>query len=125
MIRTYKDLLFWQSSFEVSKYCIKLVRLLPKENIAFVITNQLLRACASVGANISEGYGRYGTKEYARFLQMSLGSANETEYWLLLLIETYPKLKNEIDKIINKNIETIKMLTASVNKIRKNKSYTL
>lgn len=122
MIKTYKDLLFWQSAFEVSKYCIKLARILPKENIAFVITNQLLRACASVGANISEGYGRYGTKEYARFLQMSLGSANETEYWLLLLIEAYPKLKNKIEKIVDKNKETIKMLTASVNKIRSKRS---
>jgi four helix bundle protein len=119
--KTYRDLLFWQRAFEVSKLCIVLVKDLPKETIAFIITNQLLRACASVGANISEGYGRFGTKEYARFLQMALGSANETEYWLLLLKDCYPKLVSRIDLIINKNCETIKMLTSSINKIRNKK----
>lgn len=117
--RTYKDLLFWQRSFEVSKLCIRLVRKPPKENVAYVISKQLLRSCTSVGANISEGYGRFGTKEYARFLQMALGSANETEHWLILLTEAYPRHKKEIDKIVEKNIESIKMLTASLNKIRK------
>ena len=66
--KTYRDLLFWQRAFEVSKLCIKLVRELPKETVAFIVTDQLLRSSASVGANISKGYGRFGTKEYARFL---------------------------------------------------------
>jgi four helix bundle protein len=74
-----------------------------------------------VGANISEGYGRFGTKEYARFLQIALGSANETEYWLLLLKDCYPKMSIKVDAIISKNCETIKMLTSSINKIRNKK----
>ena len=119
--KTYRDLLFWQRAFEVSKLCIKLVKKPPKESISFIITDQSLRASASVGANIAEGYGRFGTKEYARFLQMALGSANEAEYWLLLLKDCYPNISMEADAIINKNCETIKMLTSSLNKIRNKK----
>lgn len=117
--RTYRDLLFWQRAFEVSKLCIKLVRILPREKITQVITYQLLRSGTSVGANIAEGYGRFGTKEYARFLQIALGSANETEYWLLLLKDSYPKMNKNMDGILETNLETIKMLTSAINSLRK------
>jgi four helix bundle protein len=117
--KTYRDLLFWKSAFEVSKLCIKLIRKLPRESVAKVIIYQLLRSSGSVGANIAEGYGRFGTKEYPRFLQMALGSANETEYWLLLLKDSYSQFEKEINLILNKNLETIKMLTSSINKLRK------
>ena len=71
-----------------------------------------------MGANIAEGYGRFGGKEYAQYLQISLGSANESEYWLLLLIEANPKLTRELQRIIDKNTESIKMLAASLKTIR-------
>ncbi len=117
-MKTYKDLIFWQRAFEVTKSCILLVRKFPKETIAFIIADQLLRASASIGANISEGYGRFGSKEYVRFLRMALSSGNETEYWLLLLKDTYPEFSSDVDNILAKNSETIKMLTASINRIR-------
>lgn len=118
MSKTYKDLLFWKSSFDVFKLCALLVKKLPQDTLAKIISNQILRACASVGANIAEGYGRFGKKEYTRFLQIALGSANETEYWLLLIAEEYPDLREKVFEIINRNQESIKMLTASINTIR-------
>jgi four helix bundle protein len=42
------------------------------------------RAAASIPANIAEGCGREGDAELARFLRISMGSANELEYHLLL-----------------------------------------
>jgi len=84
-IKGYKDLKFWQKSFETTKQIVGLVKKLPMEQATKIVVNQLIRASSSVGANIAEGYGRYRGKEYERFLQISLGSANETEYWLLKL----------------------------------------
>jgi len=77
-----------------------------------------LRSVMSIGANIAEGYGRFGVKEFPRYLQVSLGSANETEYWLLLLRECQPKFNKDIDEIIDKNREVIKMLATSIKTIR-------
>ena len=45
--------------------------------------NQLLRAVGSIPANISEGCGKRSDPEFARYLDIALGSAKETENHLL------------------------------------------
>ena len=117
-IKGYKDLKFWQKSFETTKQIVGLVKKLPMEQATKIVVNQLIRASSSVGANIAEGYGRYRGKEYERFLQISLGSANETEYCLLILKELYPKIGATIDKIIGINNETVGMLVSSLKTLR-------
>ncbi len=43
--------------------------------------DQLLRATASIGANIAEGYSRGTGKDRARFYEYALGSARESRDW--------------------------------------------
>ncbi len=117
MIKSYKELIFWQTSLEVTQLVIELCRKLPKDRTAEILSDQIVRSSASVGANIAEGFGRYKGKEYKRFLQVSLGSANETDYWLTIIIKTYPAFEDEINKIVAKNLETIKMLASSLRTI--------
>jgi four helix bundle protein len=116
---TYKQLLFWQKAKHVSLLIIELTRRLPNERIAWIIADQVLKSSFSVGACIAEGYGKYKGKEYARFTQMALGSARETEYWLELLLESFPSYTEEIAKIIALNNETIKMLIVTVNTLKR------
>ena len=46
--------------------------------------SQIRRSAASIGANMAEGCGRSGEREFARFLRIALGSASELEYHLIL-----------------------------------------
>jgi four helix bundle protein len=73
----------------------------------FGITSQIRRATASIPTNISEGCGRNSDKEFNQFLNIALGSANETEY-LLILSKDLNYINNEIFENLEKEINTIK-----------------
>ena len=121
LIKSYKELEFWKRSKGVSLLIVGLSRKLPNERICWVILDQILRSGFSVGANIAEGFGRFKGKEYKRYLRVALDSARETEYWLELLKDCYPRFSGEIDTIISKNTETIKMLSSTIKTLDKNK----
>lgn len=116
-INTYKNLIFWQRSREVSLLVVKLTKKLPNEKVAWILIDQIVRSSFSVGANISEGFGKYKGKEYKRFIQIALGSAQETEYWLEMIQDIYPTHKTDVDDILHLNEEVIKMLIATVKKL--------
>ncbi len=45
------------------------------------------RAAISVGANIVEGYSKHSTKEFRRYLDISIGSVTELEFFIELSYE--------------------------------------
>jgi four helix bundle protein len=63
----------------------------------FTLRNQMLRAAISVPANLAEGAGRTGDREFRRFVRIALGSASELEYHLLLArdLGLIPEAKHE------------------------------
>lgn len=73
---------------EVYKLSLKLARKVyaltkdSKLSKDFSLVNQLRSAALSVTANIAEGYGRRTRKDFAQFLSVALGSANEVYAFL-------------------------------------------
>jgi len=83
------------------------------------IGGQLLRAVDSVGANISEGYGRGSKLDNARFVKIARGSLFETKHWLT--ISNRRKLLSDSDtKEILEDIEILlPRLSAYINYLSK------
>jgi four helix bundle protein len=50
----------------------------------FGLADQLRRAVVSVASNLAEGAARASRKDYARFVDIAIGSANEAAYQLLI-----------------------------------------
>jgi four helix bundle protein len=48
----------------------------------YVLTSQIRRVAISIAANIAEGCGRNRDGEFAQFIGIALGSANELDYLL-------------------------------------------
>lgn len=72
---------------DLATECYRLAKVLPKSE-EFRITSQLLRASASVPANLAEGWSRATRKEFARYVSIARGSLAEVETFLLLSIRT-------------------------------------
>lgn len=79
----FKKLKVWQLGFDIARECYGLVAFYPGDE-RFVLKNQITRSAISIPANIAEGSSRKSTKEYAHFLEISLGSSYELETHLLL-----------------------------------------
>ena len=82
-IQSYKDLIAWQKSMELSVLVYKLTDDFPKSEM-FSLANQIRRAVVSIPSNIAEGWARKGLGEYIQFLYIAYGSASELETQLIL-----------------------------------------
>ena len=82
-MKTHKDLDVWKDSMELVIATYKITQLFPKEEL-FCMTCQVRKAVLSVSSNISEGAGRNSSKEFCRFLHISVGSLSELETLLLI-----------------------------------------
>ena len=85
-ISSYRDLVVWQKAMRLAAEAYQIAKLLPKAE-EYRLTSQLLRAAASVPANIAEGHARGTRKDYAHFISIARGSLAETETILLLLVD--------------------------------------
>lgn len=64
---------------------IKFLATLPEKKVFWIIADQLLRSATSIGANIVEAKSASSKRDFIKFYEIALKSANETKYWLGLL----------------------------------------
>ena len=79
----FKKLEVWQVAHKIVCEIYRETAGFPRAE-AYGLTAQLRRSAASVPANLAEGCGRRGDTEFSRFVRISLGSATELEYHLIL-----------------------------------------
>ena len=82
-MRDFRNLQVWGKSHDLTLTIYELTSEFPRNEI-YGLTSQIRRACASIPTNIAEGCGRESPADFARFLQIAMGSASETEYLILL-----------------------------------------
>jgi len=100
--------------FDLARKVITLVNKFPNNRVAWVITDQLLRAATSIGSNIIEAQAASSKKDFINFLNHSLKSGNETKFWLALSRDLDSKLISEINEIITEVDELVKILGSSI-----------
>jgi four helix bundle protein len=76
------------------------------------------RASVSIPSNIAEGCGRAGDADFARFLQIALGSASELEYQLILAHDLGWLTTVEFTQLTESVIEVKRMLGGFIRKLR-------
>ncbi|MEM7335149.1 MAG: four helix bundle protein [Chloroflexota bacterium] len=115
-VRGYKDLEVWQRAMNICVNVYKMTQSLPKsEN--FGLTNQMRRAAVSIPSNIAEGHAR-PRRDFARFLQIALGSLNEVETQLELSKRIGYLQDDDSSEIVQELAILGRQLNALKNKLR-------
>ncbi len=101
---------------------VKLYKYLCDEKREFVMSKQILRSGTSIGANIREKNAQ-SKADFISKMNIALKEADETAYWLELLVETEYINKNQFDNIYSDCNELIRILTSIIKSIKVNSEF--
>lgn len=116
-MKDFRNLKVWEKSHILTLSIYNATRKFPKDEL-YGLTSQIRRAGVSIPANIAEGCCRSGDSELKRFFQISLGSASELGYHLLLAYDLKFLNSADYEKLTKDVIEVKRMLTTFINKLK-------
>ncbi|MCG3113825.1 MAG: four helix bundle protein [Candidatus Manganitrophus sp. SB1] len=116
-MKDFRELKVWEKGHELTLSIYQATLSFPKEE-RYGLTSQIRRSSASIPANIAEGCGRFGDAEFARFLQIAMGSASETEYHILLARDLKFIKDEDYRHLEQQVIEVKRMLSSFIEKLR-------
>jgi four helix bundle protein len=120
-MRDFRRLAVWDKAHRLTLDTYSVTAEFPREEL-YGLTSQLRRAASSIPANIAEGCGRDGDVEFARFLGIAMGSANELEYHLILARDL-GYLTNTSYEAVSRSLDEVKrMLTGLVVRLKTGRS---
>ena len=112
---------FIQRLIRLSIKAVKFADKLREEKISYCIIEQFIDAITSIGANTMEAKSSHSVKDYIKFFEIALKSANETKYWLLVIKEITKSNKNETEEILKETIEVANIIAKSVMTLKNKK----
>jgi four helix bundle protein len=120
-VSDFKDLKVWRKSHALALNVHRTTTgIRGRDSVA--LRSQMLRAAMSIPANIVEGCGQQTTRQFVRFLQISLGSTSDLEYHLLVARDTAVITKSDFESLRAQMVEIRRMLYALVRKLSDVKS---
>lgn len=99
---------------------IKFCKLLDEKK-EYIISKQLFRCGTSIGANVRESNNAQSTADFINKLSIALKEADETSYWLELLVESEMIDQQQYEELIIDVKEIIAILTSSIKTLKSKK----
>ena len=117
LMRDYKGLSVHRKAHELVLLVYRVTSQLPTSE-RFELTRQMRTAAISIAANIVEGCGRGSDADFARFLDMATGSANELRYYSELAQDLGFLEPDAASLLYDQATEVIMMLAALTQTVR-------
>ena len=116
-MHNFSELKVWQKSRELVKEIYKITANYPQLE-RYNLCSQMQRAAVSVPSTIAEGSGRGSDSDFARFLDMSMGSSHELETQLFVSFDLGYITQEMLDGFLETIWELQKMITGLIYKLR-------
>lgn len=117
-MRNFRDIQVWEKGHQLTLDIYRTTQTFPGDE-RYGLISQMRRSSASIPTNIAEGCGRSGDAELRRFMQISMGSASELEYQLLLAHDLGYLEAATYEKLNAQTIEVKRMLASFIKRLRK------
>ena len=116
-MRDFRNYKVWHLSLDFVEEIYRITDSFPSEE-RYGLSSQMRRAAVSIVSNIAEGASRSSEIDFARFIEMSVGSTFEIETQIIVAIRLSYIEQNAADMLIDslKNIQ--KILNSLLTKIR-------
>ncbi len=102
---------------------IKLIENLPKDRTCMVVGDQLLRSGTSILGNYIEGQSASSKKDFIKYFEISLKSANESKLWIAILRDTNKITKDEAEWFLNELNEIANIFGSSILTLKGKKQF--
>ena len=119
-MRDFRGIKVWEKSHRLTLAIYGATSGFPREEL-YGLSVQLRRCSASIPANIAEGCGKSGDAELGRFMLISMGSASELEYHLLLARDLGYLDSRQYRDLSRRTEEVKRMLSTFITKVRQSK----
>jgi len=116
-MRDFRSLQVWEKAHQLVLDVYKSTEPFPT-NETYGLRNQIRRSAVSIPANIAEGCGKDSAADYVRFLLISMGSASELEYLLMLSADLDYITRERYQQLSNELLEVKRMLNAYTQKVK-------
>ena len=109
--KKFEDLIFWQRARELTKLIYSYTKN-GSFHKDFGLKDQIRRAAVSTMANIAEGFGRGGNREFAQFLFIAKGSLTEAQSHLCVALDQEYIDEKKFKAASDKADEVIRLMNA-------------
>ena len=116
-MRNFRNYKIYQDAMEIAKMTYTVTGAFPKSEI-YALSAQLNRAAVSIASNIAEGASRDSEKDFAHFLEISLGSSFEVETQLVIAKDLGYDKEGLISGLLDKIQRIEKQINQLIRKIR-------
>lgn len=93
---------------------INLTKVIPPTNQNLIIINQVLKSATSMGANDQEADGTDSRKDFIAKYCIVRKEGKETNYWLRLISDTNPDLKDKMKDLMQEGKEIVKIVSSII-----------
>jgi four helix bundle protein len=98
---------------------LRLIRSLPRTDESRIIAKQIFRSATSVAANYRAACRARSTDEFSSKISIVVEEADETSFWLELLVEAKIIDENKLKDLMNETLEITKILSHARKTIKK------
>lgn len=107
-------------SYQFAIRIVNLSQFMQQDKKEFVLSKQVLRSGTAVGALISEAEFGQSRADFTSKMSIALKEANETNYWLSLLMDTNFISEKQFESLQSSCSELIAMLVSTVKTSKSN-----